>query len=74
MNLLSNHRPLFTDGYNSFYHVVFGMMSVWFWWIAPIFIAYELKDYKDQNLLIDLAEFFFGWVFMVLLDIRYPFF
>jgi hypothetical protein len=74
MNLLSNHRPLFTDGYNSFYHVVFGMMSVWFWWIVPIFIAYELKDYKDQNLLIDLAEFFFGWVFMVLLDIRYPFF
>ena len=64
-SLWSNHRPLFTDGWNSFWHVIFGMMTLWYWWISPIFIAYQLKDYKDPNLWIDLAEFLFGWVFII---------
>jgi type VI protein secretion system component VasK len=64
---MSLYRPLFTDGWNSLWHVVFGMMSVWFWWIIPIFIVYQVKDYKDPNLWIDLAEFFFGWIFMSVL-------
>jgi len=64
-SLWSNHRPLFTDGWNSFWHVIFGMMTLWYWWISPIFITYQLKDYKDPNLWIDLAEFLFGWIFML---------
>lgn len=69
MSLWSNHRPLFTDGWNSFWHVVFGIMTVWYWWIAPIFIIYQLKDYEDPNLWIDLAEFLFGLIFI--LSLRY---
>ena len=67
MGLWSNHRPLFTDGWNSCWHVFFGMMAVWYWWITPIFIAYQLKDYKDKNLWVDLAEFFFGWIVIFIL-------
>ena len=63
MGLWSNHRLLFTDGWNSFWHVMFGMMTTWFWWISPIFIVYQLIDYTDPNLWIDLSEFFFGWFF-----------
>ena len=54
-------RPLFTDGFNSFWHVAFGIMAVWFWWITPLFVAYQLKDPYEKNVLIDLGEFAVGW-------------
>ena len=54
-------RLLFTDGLNSFWHVAFGIVAVWFWWITPLFLAYQLKDPSEKNILIDLGEFAIGW-------------
>jgi hypothetical protein len=55
-------RQLFTDGLNSFWHVAFGIMAVWFWWITPLFVAYQLKNPYEKNVLIDLGEFAAGYM------------
>jgi len=55
-------RPPFTDGHNSFWHVVFGIMAVWFWWITPLFLAYQLKDPIEKNILVDFGEFTVGYM------------
>lgn len=54
-------RPLFTDGMNSFWHVAFGFIAIYFWWITPLFILYQLKDPFEKNILVDLAEFVVGY-------------
>ena len=61
-------RELFTDGWNSLWHVFFGMLSIRFIFILPIFVIYQLIDFHDKNLLTDLTEFFigfFGIIFIV---------
>jgi hypothetical protein len=63
-------RPLFTDGWNSFWHVFLGILSIRFLVIIPIFIIYQLIDFNDKNILVDIAEFFvgfFGIVFFIVL-------
>ena len=60
-------RKLFTDGWNSFWHVFLGIISVRFHIIIPIFIVYQLIDYKDINLFIDISEFFIGFIVSFLL-------
>ena len=62
-----DHRPLFTDGINSFWHVVFGMISYYCIFIIPLFVLYQLKDIHDVNLFVDLAEFFIGLVLVIIL-------
>ena len=54
-------RLLFTDGANSAWHVIFGIVAVWFWWITPLFVLYQLQDPFEKNILIDLSEFAIGW-------------
>lgn len=53
-------RLLFIDGWNSFWHFVFGCMSVFFWQITPLFSAYQLLDPFEKNILVDFSEFFLG--------------
>jgi hypothetical protein len=55
-------RQLFTDGINSFWHLFFGLAAAWFWWIAPLFVLYQLKDPYEKNILVDLTEFAVGCV------------
>jgi len=55
-------RKLFTDKWNSFWHMFFGIISVRYLFIIPLFILYQLYDYKDPNLFVDLSEFFIGLV------------
>jgi hypothetical protein len=55
-------RELFTDGWNSLWHVIFGALSIRFLFIIPIFVIYQLIHYKDTNLFIDLTEFFIGFI------------
>ena len=54
-------RNILADGFNSFWHVAFGFMAVWLWWIAPVFLIYQLLEKKDKNLLVDLTEFTLGY-------------
>jgi hypothetical protein len=60
-------RLLFTDGWNSISHALFGIAAYWVWWILPLFLAYQLKDPMDTNLFIDYTEFFLGYGFAIYL-------
>jgi hypothetical protein len=62
-------RLLFTDGANSFFHVLAGFMSGIFWQIMVLFVGYELMDYNDPNLVIDLSEFAIGFMLNKALNI-----
>jgi hypothetical protein len=62
-------RLLFTDGANSFFHVLAGFMSGIFWQIIPLFLGYQLIDYNDSNLIIDLSEFAIGFMLNKALNI-----
>ena len=64
-------RALFTDKWNSFWHFWFGVLSRWVRIIIPNFIIYELIDFRDVNLWIDLSEFFMGLVLIWVLVTTY---
>ena len=53
-------RLLFVDGWNSFWHFVFGCSSVFCWQIIPIFSTYQFLDPFEKNILVDFSEFFLG--------------
>ena len=58
-------RFLFTDGWNSFWHFVFGMLTIRFLFILPLFVLYQWMDYNDVNLVVDLVEYFIGLFIMI---------
>ena len=55
-------RIIFTDGYNSLSHFIFGMLGVYCWPILPIYIIYQYADIHEKNVRIDLVEFFIGYI------------
>ena len=61
-------RLIFTDRWNSFWHVLFGVLSVRLWWIIPIFLVYQFILKYDENSTIDTAEFFIGYFFELLVN------
>ena len=74
-------RKLFTDGYNSFWHVVFGMLGYYSHIIIVVFIIYQLAtDFynNNSNYIIDIAEGLFGFMLMLIIHklyyklIRFP--
>jgi hypothetical protein len=54
-------RRIATDGWNSFWHFAFGVLSVQWGWGIAIFVAYQLLDPYGENLWIDLSEFVIGY-------------
>ena len=54
-------RLPFTDGANSAWHVVFGVLSTQYMTIGILFILYQFWDFFEKNLLVDLFEFFCGY-------------
>lgn len=62
-------RHLFTDGFNSFWHFFFGITAIKYKWIIPLFIIYQLYDYKDKNLFVDITEFLLGYLVIYLIII-----
>jgi hypothetical protein len=66
-------RPLFTDGWNSMWHVVFGVLAVWAWPIIVLFAIYQLQDPFEKNILIDFSEFFIGYgLTLFVMQVRRP--
>jgi hypothetical protein len=53
-------RGLFTDGYNSLWHIIFGMMTLYFPYIFIFYILYQYNDPNDSNLVIDILEYLIG--------------
>jgi hypothetical protein len=64
-------RYIFTDGWNSFYHLMFGIFAYYDILIIFFFICYQFIDIHDKNLLVDIIEFFIGYIFIILLHILY---
>ena len=60
-------RSLFTDGINSMWHVIFGIVGVYFWPIVVVFILYQLKDPYEENIIIDLLEFMIGYMMTIVI-------
>jgi hypothetical protein len=53
-------RPLFVDGWNSFWHIFFGMVSIPVPLLAPLFLFYQFVLYYDENSIIDTLEYVIG--------------
>jgi hypothetical protein len=67
-------RLLFVDGWNSFWHVVFGCLSVFSWKVTCLFSVYQLLDPFEQNILVDFSEFFLGHNLMFIFLFSHIFF
>jgi hypothetical protein len=70
-------RKIGADGWNSFWHFAFGALGVFYWWVIPIFFAYQLKEPYETNVAIDLSEFVIGfvivWAFLLIVRKRWGF-
>ena len=56
-------RGVYTDGWNSFWHIVFGILASKFpKVIVTLFMAYQLYDSQETNVVVDIAEFMYGYV------------
>jgi hypothetical protein len=53
-------RPLFTDGWNSVWHFIFGVLSIKIPALIPAFLAYQYVLKYDDNSRIDTKEFEIG--------------
>jgi hypothetical protein len=55
-------RNLFTDGWNSFWHFIFGFLGAFYYPVLSVFIVYQLVDPLEQNMLIDIYEGMIGFI------------
>jgi hypothetical protein len=55
-------RDLFTDYWNSFWHVVFGFLGSLYLPVLIIFIMYQLADPFETNMQIDIFEGMIGYL------------
>lgn len=60
-------RYVLTDKWNSFWHVMFGALTVYIPFILPAFVIYQL-EYYDMNSLIDLCEYGLGFGVKFIMD------
>jgi len=69
-------RKLFADKYNSLFHFLFGILSYRIYIVIPLFILYQAIESiyfyclgkKDENIIIDLLEFFIGYLVCIFLS------
>ena len=54
---------MFEDGWNSFWHVIFGILAYWFPIVALVFLLYQFLQGKPNDL-IDIMEFTVGFLFI----------
>ena len=59
---LCSPRRLFTDNWNSFWHVAFGVLAYKLKLLVPIFIFYQFLDITDINVFVDIIEFLCGYI------------
>ncbi len=58
-------RNLFTDGKNSVWHVLFGMIGYYYSYVVIIFFLYQMVTEKSifhSNMFIDMSEFLVGYI------------
>lgn len=60
-------RRLFTDGFNSFWHVIFGIITYFFPYIIIFYTLYQYNNPNDENLIIDMVEYIFGLIIIIMI-------
>lgn len=55
-------RRLFTDNWNSFWHIAFGVLGYKIRMLVPLFIFYQFLDLTDVNVFVDIIEFLCGYI------------
>jgi len=55
-------RRLFSDGWNSFWHIAFGILAIKIKTIVPLFIFYQFLDVEEINVFVDIIEFLCGYI------------
>jgi hypothetical protein len=60
-------RRLFSDGFNSFWHVVFGILTLYYPFIIVFYILYQYNDPSDENLIIDIGEYIAGLIIIIMI-------
>lgn len=55
-------RRLFTDNWNSFWHIAFGVLGYKLRLLVPLFIFYQFLDLTDVNVFVDIVEFLCGYL------------
>jgi len=61
-------RSLFTDGWNSFWHVFFGCIGYYSLPVVVLFVLYQLKDPFETNITVDLTEFLVGYLIVYVFE------
>ena len=65
-------RAIFTDGHNSFFHVIFGIIAAKYQIIVLLYVLYHCIDINEMNIKIDFAEFFIGFLAGFYIIKHYP--
>jgi len=66
-------RPLFSDGWNSFWHIVFGMIAAKYNIVLILFLGYEIFKHKSiSQSYASITEFFIGYIFAKIFYIFLP--
>ena len=66
-------RPLFYDGWNSFWHIVFGMIAAKYNIVLILFLGYEIfKHNSISQSYASITEFFIGYIFAKIFYIFLP--
>lgn len=60
--LLCSPRRLFTDNWNSFWHIALGVMAIKFKLLVPLFVFYQFLDVGEINVFVDIVEFLCGYM------------
>ena len=60
-------RGLFSDGFNSFWHVIFGILTFYYPFIIVFYILYQYNDPSDENLIIDIGEYIAGLIIIIMI-------
>jgi hypothetical protein len=56
-------RGLYTDGWNSFWHIVFGILASKYPRVVMLFfLGYQLFDQEELNVCVDIVEFMYGFI------------
>jgi len=53
---------LFTDNWNSFWHIALGVMAIKFKLLVPLFVFYQFLDVGEINVFVDIVEFLCGYM------------
>ena len=66
-------RPLFSDGWNSLWHFIFGMIAAKYNIVLILFFGYEIFKHRTiSQSYASITEFFIGFIFAMILYIFLP--